>query len=90
MDALYRAAARLPRVAVEPPPAGLGVIGRGTVHAMQSGLFWGYVSMVEGLVARIGAELGRPATVIATGGLAPLFARHTVAIHHVDGDLTIK
>jgi type III pantothenate kinase len=90
MDALYRAAARLPRVAVEPPAAGLGIIGTGTVHAMQSGVFWGYVSMIEGLVQRIGAELGRRATVIATGGLAPLFGRQTMAIHHVDGDLTIR
>ena len=90
MDALYRAAARLPRIAVEPPPDRLGVIGKGTVHAMQSGVFWGYVGLVEGLVERIAAEIGRPAQVIATGGLAPLFARHTTAITQVDPDLTIK
>lgn len=90
MDALYRAAARLPRVAIEPPAEGLGVIGKGTVHAMQSGLFFGYVGLIEGLVARIEAELGRRATVVATGGLAPLFGRHTRAIQHVDADLTIK
>jgi len=90
MDALYQAAARLPRVAVEPPAEGLGVIGKGTVHAMQSGLFWGYVGLLEGLVRRIEAEIGRNVTVIATGGLAPLFGRHSTAIHHVDGDLTIK
>ena len=90
MEALHQAAARLPRVAVEPPGPGLGVIGKGTVHAMKSGVFWGYVGMVEGLVARIAGEIGRPATVIGTGGLAPLFGRHTPAIHHVDGDLTIK
>jgi type III pantothenate kinase len=90
MDALYRAAARLPRIAVEPPAEGLGVVGKGTVHAMQSGVFWGYVGLVEGLAARIAAEIGGPVTTIATGGLAPLFARHTTAIDHVDGDLTVK
>ncbi len=90
MDALYRAAARLPRIAVEPPAEGLGVIGKGTVHAMQSGVFWGYVGLVEGLVGRIRAEIDNPATVIATGGLAPMFARHTRVIDHVDPDLTIR
>ncbi|WP_448582935.1 type III pantothenate kinase [Thermaurantiacus sp.] len=90
MDALYRAAARLPRIAVEPPPKGQGAIGKGTVHAMQSGVFWGYVGLIEGLLARIAAEAGESVTVIATGGLAPLFARHTAAIHAVDPDLTIK
>ena len=90
MDALYRAAAKLPRIAVEPPPAGLGIIGRNTVHAMQSGVFWGYVGLIEGLVARMAEEIGHPATVIATGGLAPLFSRHTGVIHHVDPDLTIR
>jgi type III pantothenate kinase len=90
MDALYQAAARLPRIAVEPPGEGLGVIGKGTVHAMQSGVFWGYVGLIEGLAQRIAAEIGRPVTTIATGGLAPLFARHTIAIDQVDSDLTIK
>lgn len=90
MDALYRAAAKLPRVAVEPPAEGLGAIGKGTVHAMQSGVFWGYVGLVEGLVTRLKAEMGGPATVIGTGGLAALFARHTQAMDHVEPDLTIK
>ncbi|WP_164157196.1 type III pantothenate kinase [Sandarakinorhabdus rubra] len=90
MDALYQAAAKLPRIAVEPPPEGLGAIGKGTVHAMQSGLFWGYVGLIEGLVARLSAELPAPPTVVATGGLATLFQRHTPAIAHVDGDLTIR
>ena len=90
MDALYKAAAKLPRIAVEPPPEGQGVIGKGTVHAMQSGVFWGYVGLIEGLVARMQAEISRPATVIATGGLAPLFSRHSGVIQHVDPDLTIK
>lgn len=90
MDALYQAAAKLPRIAVEPPPQGQGVIGKGTVHAMQSGVFWGYVGLIEGLAQRMQAEIGHPATVIATGGLAPLFSRHTGVIHYVDPDLTIK
>ena len=94
MDALYKAAAKLPRIAVEPPtsPSGgnLGVIGKGTVHAMQSGVFWGYVGLIEGLVARITSEIGGAVTVIATGGLATLFNRHTSAIDKVDGDLTIR
>lgn len=90
MDALYRAAARLPRIAVEPPGQGLGVIGKGTVHAMQSGVFWGYVGLVEGLVRRLTDEIGTGVTVIATGGLAPLFSRHTDTISHVDPDLMIK
>jgi type III pantothenate kinase len=99
MDALYMAAARLPRIAVEPPADGLGVIGKGTVHAMQSGLFWGYVGMIEGIVARMKAEIGAsrtdadrdgPVTVIATGGLAALFNRHSDAISHVDPDLMVK
>ena len=90
MDALYMAAAKLPRIAVEPPTQGLGVIGRGTVHAMQSGVFWGYVGLIEGLVARIISELGLPATVSATGGLATLFQRHCPVIDAVDGDLTIR
>lgn len=90
MDALYRAAARLPRIAVEPPPAGAGAIGKGTVHAMQSGVFWGYVGLVEGLVARLKGEIAAPVTVVGTGGLAALFARHTEAMDHVDPDLTVK
>ncbi len=94
MDALYQAAAKLPRIAVEPPqgPGGneLGVIGKGTVHAMQSGVFWGYIGLIEGLVRRITSEIIGPVTVIATGGLATLFNRHTDAIDHVDGDLTIR
>jgi type III pantothenate kinase len=87
LEALHQAAASLPRVAVERPAT---VIGKSTVPAMQSGIFWGYVSLVEGLVARIKAEFGRPMKVVATGGLAPLFNASTDAIQEVDGDLTIK
>ncbi len=97
MDALYSHAAKLPRIAVEPPPgrfdAGANwgsAIGTNTVHAMQAGVFWGYVGLIEGLVRRITSEVGDPVTVIGTGGLATLFERHTPAIDRVDGDLTIR
>ncbi|MFQ3623798.1 MAG: pantothenate kinase, partial [Acetobacteraceae bacterium] len=59
------------------------------VPAMQSGIYWGYVGLIEGLVLRIGEELGAAPTVIATGGLAPLFADATAAIDHVAPDLTL-
>jgi type III pantothenate kinase len=86
LEALHRAAAKLPRVAVERPPR---VIGSSTVTAMQSGVFWGYVSMVEGVVARIKEEFGAEMKVIATGGLAGLFAGATDVIEQVDRDLTM-
>lgn len=89
LEALHQAAASLPRIAVERPSS---VIGRSTVPAMQSGIFWGYVGLIEGLVARIKGEFGgnAPIKVVATGGLAPLFESATDAIEHADGDLTIK
>jgi type III pantothenate kinase len=86
LEALHRAAAKLPRVAVERPPQ---VIGGSTVTAMQSGVYWGYVSLIEGVVSRIKAEFGQPMKVIATGGLAGLFAGATDVIEHVDRDLTM-
>jgi type III pantothenate kinase len=86
LEALHRAAAKLPRIAVERPAK---VIGTSTVSAMQSGVYWGYVSMIEGMVARIKAEYGAPMKVIATGGLAPLFTDATDAIERFDRDLTI-
>ena len=86
LEALHRAAAKLPRVAVEPPES---VIGASTVSAMQSGVFWGYVSMIEGIVTRIKGEFGAEMKVIATGGLAGLFAGATDAIEQVDRDLTM-
>jgi type III pantothenate kinase len=86
LEALHRAAAKLPRVAVERPPQ---VIGSSTVTAMQSGVYWGYVSMIEGMVTRIKDEFGEPMKVIATGGLAGLFADATDAIEQVDRDLTM-
>jgi type III pantothenate kinase len=86
LEALHQAAARLPRIGIGRPQA---VIGRATVPAMQSGIYWGYVAMVEGLVARIQAEFGLPMTVIATGGLAPLLAEGTPVIEHIEPDLTL-
>jgi type III pantothenate kinase len=86
VQALHDAAARLPRVAIQRPAH---VIGRDTVSAMQSGIFWGYVGLIEGLVARIKDERGEPITVIGTGGVASLFHGATEAIDLFDPDLTI-
>ena len=86
IEALHRAAAKLPRIALEAPE---NVIGRSTVGAMQSGIFWGYVGLIEGLVARIEEEFGQKMTVLATGGLAPLFVKRCPALQHLDRDLTM-
>src|SRR5208282_1924434 len=86
LRALDMAAAQLPRIVIRRPPA---VVGRSTVPAMQSGVFWGYVGLIEGLVQRIRAERGESMEVIATGGLAPLIAGATEIINHVDPDLTL-
>ena len=88
-EALFTRAARLPRVDVRKPDA---VIGQNTVNAMQSGLFFGYVEMVDGLVRRIRAELpgGDKAVVLATGGLAEVISGESVAIQHVDANLTLE
>ncbi len=89
LDALVTAAAKLPRIAIE-APADTSVIGRDTVSQMQIGIFWGYVAMIEGLVARMKAEVGRPITVVATGGLAILLEQHTAVFVVVEPDLTIQ
>ncbi len=89
LDALVTAAAKLPRIAIE-APADASVIGRDTVSQMHIGIYWGYVGMIEGLAARLKAEIGRPAKVIATGGLAVLFEAHTTAFDVVEPDLTIQ
>jgi type III pantothenate kinase len=86
LQALEMAAAQLPHIAIGRPPA---VVGRSTVTAMQSGVFWGYVSLIEGLIGRIRAERNEKMGVIATGGLAPLFASATDTIDKVDPDLTL-
>lgn len=85
-EALFTRAAKLPRIDLQRPPS---VIGRNTVHAMQSGLLFGYVSMVEGMVARFKSELGSEMKVIATGGLAELVARETSVINVIAPWLTL-
>ncbi len=85
-DALFQRAARLPRVDVRKPAT---VIGRTTVGSMQSGLFYGYVGLVEGIVQRMRRELGEPVACVATGGLAEMIAPETSAIDAVDRDLTL-
>lgn len=87
VEALHLAAAKLPRVAVTKPAR---IVGKNTVAAMQSGIFWGYVSMIEGMVERISREYGEPLRVVATGGLAPLFADTTKCIERTDADLTMR
>lgn len=87
LQALHEAAAMLPRIAIQRPER---VIGKDTVSNMQSGVFWGYVALIEGLVSRIKAEWGAPMTVIGTGGVASLFEGATTAIDHFDPDLTLR
>jgi type III pantothenate kinase len=87
IEALHRASAQLPRVAVGRPDR---IIGKNTIQAMRSGIFWGYVSMIEGMIMRICDELGEKVDVIATGGLAGLFTDCTTALSRADPDLTLK
>ena len=87
VEALFRAASRLPLVSIELPEK---VIGKATVPAMQSGIFWGYIGLIEGLVSRISKEYGADMKVVATGGLAQIFADATGSIHVIDSDLTTR
>ncbi|PKP90044.1 MAG: pantothenate kinase [Alphaproteobacteria bacterium HGW-Alphaproteobacteria-16] len=89
LDALVTAAAKLPRIAIEAPTS-RSVIGRNTVDQMHIGIYWGYIAMIEGLVARMKAEIGRPVKVIATGGLAVLFEQQTDVFDVIEPDLTIQ
>jgi type III pantothenate kinase len=88
LDALVAAAAKLPRIAIE-APSNPTVVGRTTASQMLSGIYWGYVAMIEGLLARVKAEIGRPVTCVATGGLATLFQQHNL-FDKVEPDLTIR
>ncbi|AOR75858.1 type III pantothenate kinase [Novosphingobium resinovorum] len=88
LDALVGNTAKLPRIAIAAPKS-TSVVGRNTEDQMLIGVFWGYVAMMEGLIARIRAEIGRTAKVIATGGLAVLFDEATNIFDAVDADLTI-
>lgn len=88
LDALVGNTAKLPRIAIEAPRT-TSVIGTNTEDQMLIGVFWGYVAMMEGLIERMRAEIGRPAKVIATGGLAILFDEQTEIFDSVDADLTL-
>ena len=88
LTALHQAAAKLPRIAVAAPETDR-VTGKTTYECMQSGIFWGYVSMIEGLVARLKKEHGPSLKTIATGGLATIFADKTEAIDGVSSSLTL-
>jgi type III pantothenate kinase len=86
MEALHSAAARLPRIGIGRPSA---VIGTNTIAAMRSGIYWGYVALIEGVVARIQAEYRAELKVVGTGGLAPLLAEGTSVLATLDPDLTL-
>jgi len=89
LDALVGNTAKLPRIAIERPRS-TTVIGTNTEQQMLIGIYWGYVAMIEGLIARMRAEIGRPATVVATGGLAALFHAQSGLFDVVDADLTLE
>jgi type III pantothenate kinase len=89
LDALVNAAAKLPRIAID-VPEDASVIGRTTESQMLTGIYWGYVAMMEGLVARLKREIGRPVKVVATGGLAALFDKQAELFDAVEPDLTIR
>jgi type III pantothenate kinase len=88
IDALVNAAAQLPRIAIEAPDED-SVIGRTTESQMLIGIYWGYVAMMEGLIERLRKQIGKPVTVIGTGGLAELFDKKTQVFDVVEPDLTI-
>ena len=87
MNALHQAASKLPKVSVRKPD---NVVGKTTVQAMQSGVYWGYTSLIEGIVDKIRDELGGDVLVLATGGFASLFASDSAVIDQVDEGLTLK
>lgn len=86
-EALFERAARLPRVDIRPPKK---VIGASTVASMQSGLFYGYVGLVEGIISRMKKEMGEDSQVVATGGQAALIAQGTKVINHLEPDLILE
>ncbi|WP_156839252.1 type III pantothenate kinase [Novosphingobium aquimarinum] len=89
LDALVGNTAMLPRIAIELPQS-KSVIGRNTEDQMLIGVFWGYVAMIEGLITRMKAQIGRPAKVVATGGLAVLFDKVGDLFDAVEPDLTLE
>lgn len=88
LSALHEAAARLPMVSIKKPPG--GIIGKKTTEAMQSGIFYGYKGLIEGILAAIEEQIGTKPYVIATGGLANFYAEHISAIDKVDETLTLR
>lgn len=89
LDALVGNTAKLPRIAIE-RPASARVIGTNTEDQMLIGVYWGYLAMIEGLIGRMRAEIGRPSTVVATGGIAELFNDQAGLFDVVDSDLTLE
>lgn len=87
IEALSNRTAKLPQVEIKKPPR---IIGKNTGDAMRSGMYWGYIGLIEGIVEKIEQEIGQDAYVIATGGLAPLYAQSTEAIQAVDEHLILK
>src|SRR5262245_2600206 len=87
LEALHSMTAKLPRIAVERPAR---AIGKDTLTAMQSGIYFGYIGLIEGIVTRIQAEFGAPLEVIATAGLAPLFQGATQVLKHLDQEITTR
>ncbi len=87
LQALHMAAAKLPRVGLVPSKR---VIGKNTIEAIQSGVYWGYAGLIEGMIARVKKEFAAPMKVVATGGLARLFAGAVEGIDHFDADLTLR
>ncbi|MGC6484240.1 MAG: type III pantothenate kinase [Candidatus Puniceispirillales bacterium] len=90
IDALYQAAARLPLIDPSSWSTAMPVHGKSTIDAMNAGLFYGYVSLVDGMIEKITASIGRDMTVIATGGLATIFSEAIKGVDHHDPDLTLK
>ena len=87
LQALHMAAAKLPAIDIAPSK---NVIGKNTIDAIQSGIYWGYAGLIEGLIGRIKKEFGKPMTVVATGGLARLFEGAVKDIQHIDADITLR
>jgi type III pantothenate kinase len=86
-EALFQRAAKLPRIDISRPKA---AIGKSTVGSMQSGLYYGYLSLVEGMLTRIKAEMGLNPIVVATGGLAQMIVKDSPLVHHIDPLLTLE
>lgn len=86
-EALYTKASKLPRIEIAKPPS---VVGKNTVHAMQAGIFYGYVGQVDEIVRRMKEQAKKPPTVVATGGLASLIGEESKTIDIIDPFLTLK